>query len=36
MISESELVSIGLRAGGAVLGIIVFYWVRCIILGKNV
>lgn len=33
MVTEEELISIGLRAGGAVLGILVFWWTRAIILG---
>lgn len=35
MITSAELELLALKAGGAVLGLIVFYWVRLIIRGKK-
>ena len=32
--TDMELQVIALKAGGAVLGLIVFYWTRGIVLGK--
>lgn len=35
MITSEELKTLALQAGGAVLGLIVFYLVRLIVLGKK-
>jgi len=35
VITSAELETILLKAGGAVLGIIVFWWVRRILLGRR-
>jgi len=35
MITSQELEILALKAGGAVLGLLVFYWTRLIIRGKK-
>jgi hypothetical protein len=35
MITNEELRLLFLQAGGAVLGLIVFYWTRLIVLGRK-